>query len=155
MIPHKTRLPSHVRRTIGNKNFKRIIVISRKTRKANNLFEMVNNPISFFELTDQYFPHTLPYPFHKALKLLFVDDLFSFNDLCNTKDIAESIVHTCGRIVTKHVSLKQKCVFLLKMYVFIYKISWFILGDFAIHKDHHSLTVWLEYVNYFIGLIRE
>lgn len=155
MIPHKRHIPSQVRRTIGNKNFRRIIHITKKTRKANNIFEMVNNPISFCEITDQYFPHSLPYPFHKALKVLFVDDWLSFNDFCNTKDIAESIVHTYKRILTKHVSLKQKLVFLLKMYVFIYKISWFILGDFEIHKDHHSMTIALDYINYFIGLITD
>lgn len=155
MIPHKRHFPFQVRKTIGNKNFKRIIHITKKSRKANTLFEMVNNPISFFEITDNYFPHSLPYPFHKVLKVLFVDDIFSFNYFCNSKDIAESIVHTYKRILTNRVSLKQKLVFLLKMYVFIYKISWFILGDFEIHKDHHSMTIALDYINYFIGLITD
>jgi hypothetical protein len=129
--------------------------MNKRSRKANNIFEMVNNPISFFEITDEYFPHSLPYPFHKALKVLFVDDLFSFNDFCNTKDIAESIVHTYKRILSNHVSLKQRLIFILKMYVFFYKISWLILGDFEIHKDHHSMTIILDYINYFIGLITD
>jgi hypothetical protein len=155
MIPHKRHMPLQVRRTIGNKNFRRVIHITKKTRKANNIFEMVNNPISFFEITDQYFPHSLPYPFHKALNVLLVNDWFSFNDFCNSKDIAESVIHTYKRILTKNVSLKQRLVFLLKLYVFIYKISWFILGDFEIHKDHHSTTIILDYINYFIGLITD
>ncbi len=157
MIPYKRHIPLQVRKTIGNKNFKRIIHITRKTKKANNIFELINNPISFCQLTDQYFPHSLPYPFHKVLKILFVDNWLSFNDFCNIKDLAESIVNAYKRVISHQESngYKKRFVFLLKMYVFIYKISWFILGDFAIHKDHHSVTIALDFLNYFIGLIRE
>ena len=154
MIPYKSNIHLQVRRTVGKKNMKRIIYISKKTKKANTIFELVNNPIVFCEMTDHYFPHSLPIPFHKLLKHLFVDNWFSFNDFCNIKDFAETSVHTYRRILTKSGSSKQRLVLLLKVYVFIYKISWFILGDFAIHKDNQSLTIILDYLNYFIGLIR-
>lgn len=155
MIPYKRNIPLQVRRTLGKKNMKRIIHISKKTKKVNNMFELINNPIAFCEMTDQYFPHSLPYPLHKVLNHLFVDNWFSFNDFCNSKDFAESIVQTYKRVMTLRVSLKQRFVLFLKIYVFIYKISWCILGDFAIHKDHQSWTIILDYLNYFIGLIRE
>jgi hypothetical protein len=155
MIPYKRNITLQVRRTVGKNNMKRIIYISKKTKKANNIFELVNNPISFCEMTDQYFPQSLPLPFHKVLKHLFVDNWFSFNDFCNIKDFAESIVQTYTRVMTQRGSLKQRIVLFLKIYVFIYKVSWFILGDSAIHKDYQSLTIILDYLNYFIGLIRE
>lgn len=154
MIPYNRNINLHVRRTVGKKNMKRIIYISKKTKTVNTIFELINNPIAFCEMTDQYFPHSLPIPFHKILKHLFVDNWFSFNDFCNIKDFAENSVQTYRRILTKGGSSKQRIVLFLKMYVFIYKISWFILGDFAIHKDHQSLTIILDYLNYFIGLIR-
>lgn len=155
MIPYKKHISLQVRRTVGKKNMKRIIYISKKTKKANNIFELINNHIAFCEMTDQYFPHSLPYPLHKVLNHLFVDNWFSFNDFCNCKDFAESIVQTYKRMITQRGSLKQRFVLFLKIYVFIYKISWFILGDFAIHKDHQSWAIILDYLNYFIGLIRE
>lgn len=157
MIPYKKHSHLHVRRTVGSTNFKRIIHISKKTKKANNIFELINNPISFCEMTDQHFPNSIPYPFHKILNLLFVDNWLSFNDFCNIKDFAESTVNAYrrGRVMTREACVKKRFILLLKMYVFIYKISWFILGDFAIHKDHHSMTIFLDYINYFIGLIRE
>lgn len=155
MIPYKRNIHLQVRRTVGKKNMKRIIYISKKTKNANNIFELINNPIAFCEMTDQHFPHSLPLPFHKVLTHLFVDNWFSFNDFCNIKDFAESTVHTCKRLMTKSWSLRQRCILFLKIYVFIYKLSWFILGDFAIYKDHHSVTIILDYLNYFIGLIRE
>lgn len=155
MTPYKRNISLQVRKTVGKTNIKRFIYISKKTKKANNIFELIHNPISFCEITDQYFPHSLPYPLHKVLKHLFVDNWFSFNDFCNVKDVAESTVQTCRRILTKSGSLKQRFVLFLKVYVFIYKISWFILGDSMIHKDHQSLTIILDYINYFIGLIKE
>lgn len=154
MTPYKRSIPLQLRRTIGTNNMKRIIYMSRKTKKVNNIFELINNPISFCEMTDQYFPHSMPVPFHHLLKHLFVDNWFSFNDFCNVKDVAESTVHTCKRVMTQRSSLKQRLILFLKIYVFMYKISWFILGDYAIHKDHQSLTIILDYLNYFIGLIR-
>jgi hypothetical protein len=151
MTPYNKSIPLQVRRTVGRKNMKRIIYISKNTKKANNIFELINNPIALCEMTDQYFPHSLPLPFHRILKHLFVDNWFSFNDFCNIKDIAESTVQTYRRVLTKGGSLKQRFVLFLKIYVFVYKLSCFILGD---HKDHQSLTITLDYLNYLIGLIR-
>lgn len=154
MIRHK-RFHKQLKRTIGKGHMKRIIYVSKKAKKANNVFELVNTPIGFCELTDQYFPHSLPYPFHKLLRTLLSDSMIPFNNFCNIKDIAESIVDAMKKLSYKHDSKQSKIIFYLKMYVFIYKLSWFILGDFGIHKDHQSITVYLDYINYFIGLIRE
>lgn len=154
MIPYKRNIHMQVRRTVGKKNMKRIIYLSKKTKKVINILDLINNPIALCEMTDVYFPHSLPLPFHKILKHLFVDNWFSFNDFCNIKDFAETSVQTIRRVLVKDGSLQQRFILVLKIYVFIYKISWFILGDFAIHKDHQSLTMMLDYLNYFIGLIR-
>lgn len=154
MIPYKHNIHLQVRRTVGKKNMKRIIYITKKTKKVNTIFELINSPIALCEITDQYFPYSLPFPFHNMLRQLFIDNWFSFNDFCNIKDFAENSVHTYRRILTKSGSFKFRLVLFLKIYVFIYKLSWFILDDYAIHKDYQSLTILLDYLNFFIGLIK-
>jgi 3-hydroxymyristoyl/3-hydroxydecanoyl-(acyl carrier protein) dehydratase len=87
MTPYNKSIPLQVRRTVGRKNMKRIIYISKNTKKANNIFELINNPIALCEMTDQYFPHSLPLPFHRILKHLFVDNWFAKTETSGARDV--------------------------------------------------------------------
>lgn len=130
--------------------------VMKKVTTVNRLYERVANPIYFIEITQTHFPNTNPSKLMSSIAVTHLLSQMSFiyevyDKLTTSKDLCEGTVQLIRKRTQQKNNIKTNAVYALKIYIILYKVIWLILEQNGIPKDHYTITVVFDYINFFLA----
>lgn len=145
-------------KTVGRQHAKAAIDAVKKARKANHVYELIDYPRYFMEITNNYFPQYIPYYHLIVVTLSKLPEAYNvynaFDKVTVSKDICECSAYILMKIksVQTEICVKARITFALKVYLVLYRLGSLFIDstDFASGiKTHHQCV--LEYINLFLS----
>lgn len=122
--------------------------VIRKAKAANRLYERASNPMSIAEITETHFPNII----HFSGQMPFIYEIHELYDkLSTSKDLCESTVQIIKKKCLQQNNYKRKALYAIKVYIVLYKTIWLILEHYGIPKDHNTITIVLDYLNFVLA----
>jgi len=132
--------------------------IAKGARKINRSYESVSRPFWLFEITKEHFGGNVSAYVPLPLDFKSVSALFGvYNTVSSTKDVSESVVELIRkgkRFSSSPVNVQL--VTILKLYVTLYKLVWFLLENQGVTKSSVCvafplLMAIIDYINFLIS----
>lgn len=132
--------------------------IAKGARKINRSYESVSRPLWLFEITKEHFGGNVSVYLPLPVDVKTVSSLFGvYSTVSSTKDVSESIVELIRKGKRFSSSpLNVQVVSILKLYVTLYKILWFLLENQGVTKASVCaglplLMALIDYMNFIIS----
>lgn len=141
----------------GKTRAKQIIHAAKTAKKVNNVYDDVTNPIYFVELTNEHFPQYIPYRQLISLTLSSFPEttiLYNIYDKMSvSKDVCEGAVYvtTKASYILNQSCVKTKTIYIIKVYLLLYRLVWILLACVGVHKSTLGITSVLDYMNLIVG----
>lgn len=148
-----------IQKVVGKTRAKHAILVAKKVKKVNTVYDNVSTPVYFMEVTNEHFPQYIPFKQIITLALTAspnIQALYEIYDSMSTsKDVCEGIAFVAikGSRISSEVCVKTRIVFAIKVYLLIYRLAWIILTGFGVHKSCVSFTQLIDYINMFMNSI--
>lgn len=133
--------------------------VIRNARVANRVYERASNPMSIAEITETHFPNIIQSNFviNGTINTLSsqMPFIYEIHDLCNkvstSKELCEGAVQIIKKKCLQQNNYKKKVLYAVKIYIILYKTIWLILEHNGIPKDHNTITIVLDYLNFLLA----
>lgn len=133
--------------------------VIRKAKAANRLYERASNPMSIVEITETHFSNIIPSKFiindtiiQFSGQMPFIYEIHDLYDkLSTSKDLCEGTVQIIKKKTLPQNNYKRKALYAIKVYIILYKTIWLILEHYGIPKDHNTITIVLDYLNFLLA----
>lgn len=133
--------------------------VIRKARVANRLYERASNPMSIAEITETHFPNIIQSNFiindtinALSSQMPFIYEVHDlYNKMSTSKELCEGTVQIIKKKCLQQNNYKRKALYAIKVYIVLYKTIWLILGHYGIPKDHNTITIVLDYLNFVLA----
>jgi hypothetical protein len=147
-----------LRKVLDKSSTKMIFVGIKKARDLDKVYNMVTNPITFYEITSDDIPNIIPY---QDIINKLTDSIPSFNNMSIfydtfsiDKDLVESIVSLYIKLKqVDTMDTKQKSLLVIKISSILYKIAGCLLLCLGIPKSHENLSYVFDYLNFILSTL--